>query len=289
MANDNKEREDNLEVQKFNLEIVKTVGIGLTALGLVLSGWKGFQECQLTRERLIIDRFSQSTEMLESQEISIRVGGIYILEQVAQDSPSNYHWSVMELLTVFIRTRSPHEPNYLGQYPQPNTDVQAALTVISRGRERIDPRKRLNLTDTNLAQLDFSKANLREADLAGSTLERADLQRADLQEANLTKTSLYEANLWGANLWRANLEGANLWKANLEGAVLEEAVLEKVKDLTPEQIKSACFWQKAIYKDDAKANKKFIGVLENDSASNPKEPIDCSGWKRLSSSVFNRD
>ena len=78
MANDNKEREDNLEVQKFNLEIVKTVGIGLTALGLVLSGWKGFQECQLTRERLIIDRFSQSTAMLESQEISIRVGGIYI-------------------------------------------------------------------------------------------------------------------------------------------------------------------------------------------------------------------
>ena len=85
-----------------------------------------------------------------------------------------------------------------------------------------------------------------------------------------------------------HLCGAYLWRADLSGAYL---ILIKVEFLTPQQIKSACFWEEAIYKAEWNKekktwevnvldNEKFIKKLKDDQSSDPKEPIDCKIWEK---------
>ncbi len=115
-----------------------------------------------------------------------------------------------------------------------------------------------DLEDANLQGANLGYANLQEADLG-----YANLQGADLRDANLQGAYLGYANLQGAYLWGANLQGANLFYANLQEADLRDANLQEAdlrdanlqgaylrdaKNLTSKQIKSACFWDKAIYK-----------------------------------------
>jgi len=100
-------------------------------------------------------------------------------------------------------------------------------------------------------------------------------------KAYLAKINLCDANLGGANLQDANLGVANLQDAYLEGA----------KNLTETQIKSACFWDKAIYKGEwnnkqqtyvpiEPDNTNYIEKLKQDTTSNPQDPVDCSRWQK---------
>jgi uncharacterized protein YjbI with pentapeptide repeats len=111
-----------------------------------------------------------------------------------------------------------------------------------------------NLQGANL-QAPLLEAYLQEADLQGANLQRAGLQRANLERANLQAANLERANLQGANLRKANLERANLEGADLERADLREANLwaaklsqaklqgtnvTGVKNLTHDQVNTAC-------------------------------------------------
>jgi uncharacterized protein YjbI with pentapeptide repeats len=67
------------------------------------------------------------------------------------------------------------------------------------------------------------------AGLTGEQFQRA-LAEAQLERAGLIEAHLQRANLAGAQLERANLRGAQIQGANLRGA----------KNLTQEQINTAC-------------------------------------------------
>ncbi len=127
-----------------------------------------------------------------------------------------------------------------------------------------------NLRRANLEKADLRGADLEKANLRGANLKEADLWEANLEEANLEKADLEKATLWEAKLWRANLKKADLRGADLEEADLWSANLEKAnftdaKNLTPKQIKSARFWEKAIYnEEDESENQKYIQELKKD-------------------------
>ena len=151
-----------------------------------------------------------------------------------------------------------------------------------------------------LFQSNLIKANpqlpLIAADFSFAYLESANLESADLQSADLQSANLQIADLRSANLQSAKLQSANLNFANLFGA----------KNLTNEQIKSACFWETAIYTEsrysiskseyskpepksesilggliveDPKANQRKIDEIKQDKASDPPKPPDCSMWE----------
>ena len=211
----------------------------------------------------------------------------------------------------------------LEKLPSVSIPVQAALTVIGRRKVENDQAGD-NLAETNdfagdnLAEttdfskikiLDLSRTNLRGANLNGANLNRANLWEANLNGANLNRANLYRAELKGANLIRANLKGANLdganllnranlnrgilttgWLiANLDEANLNGANLNGAVGLNPEQIKSACFWERAIYTEakwdkdkklwvaeNREANQREIEKLKRDKNSDPPNPIDCN-------------
>src|SRR5262245_35597990 len=55
----------------------------------------------------ITERFTKAIEQLGDKErLMVRLGGIYALERIAKDSASD-HWSVMEVLTAFVREQAP--------------------------------------------------------------------------------------------------------------------------------------------------------------------------------------
>ncbi|MFB2937544.1 pentapeptide repeat-containing protein [Aerosakkonemataceae cyanobacterium BLCC-F154] len=130
-------------------------------------------------------------------------------------------------------------------------------------------------------------ANLRDANLVQAHLEGADLWKANLGGAGLKLANLKDANLMEANLQYAFLSEANLKEANLEGANLSYA-----QSVTRKQIKSACNWEKAIYKShydkdkyewvvEEPANQQYIEQLKQDRVSDPQEPVNCIKWQKV--------
>ena len=319
-------REDK-DSRTFAIDVVKTIisALGLIAtllagIGLIVNYFNSQAEMQLTQQRLITERFSKAVEQIGSGKEEVVIGGIYSLERIAKDSPKD-QWTIMEVLTSYIRKNSPIPSNIqqlepeerqeaLEKLPSVSIPVQAALTVIGRRKVENDQAgdNLAETTDFNKTKfLDLSRTNLREANLNGANLDGADLNRANLDEAilyrailkgaylfgaeligaNLNGAELIGANLYGANLNRANLIGANLG-ANLYGANLNGAYLWGAK-VDPKQIKSACFWEKAIHtqvkwdKDkqlwvaaDREANQREIEKLKRDKNSDPRNPIDCN-------------
>ena len=258
----------------FALEIVKTLGIGFTAFGLLFSVWEGLEDRRLTQDKLITERFSKSVEQLgKEKDITVRIGGIYALERIAKDSDNDF-WTIMEVLTSYVRENS-SLPLGLKQYPknerewedrqkkleglkEVSIDVQAVLTVIGR---REDPKfgrdESIDLSLTNLQGANLRNANLQNSYLMGVNLQNsslwgANLQGADLREANLQDAFLLGVNLQYSYLWGANLQNAHLWRANLQNAHLVEANLENA-NLEETDLQNASLWganlQKAILID----------------------------------------
>ncbi|ACB52361.1 hypothetical protein cce_3013 [Crocosphaera subtropica ATCC 51142] len=139
-----------------------------------------------------------------------------------------------------------------------------------------------NLSSANLSQSRLYFANLEDANLLKSKISRSNLSGANLAFSNLMFADLSNSNLASANLVEANLLSTNLTNSNLLGANLIE-----VKNLDPNNLKQACFWQYAIYKGkwntqqqeweiDEMANRQFIEKLIQDKASDPRIQPTCS-------------
>ena len=161
---------------------------------------------RVTEEGKLTDRFSKAVELLGSDKLDIRLGGIYALERIARDSQKD-HWTVIEVLTAFVRQNAPWKPGTDETDYKLREDIQAAMTVIGR--------RKWTETETQNQRLDLRETNLRD-----SRLYNANLANAYLFRSNLSYAVLDGANLKGAYLSSANLELASLYEANLEAAFL---------------------------------------------------------------------
>src|SRR6266508_3424897 len=206
----------------------------------------GREQLQIAQQGQVTERFTRAIDQLGHAELDVRLGGIYALERIANDSPDD-RTAIAEVLTAFVRGHAPWPPKLAGQHraeapiaqvPELQVrapDVQAALTVLGRrqplprlrGRldlEATDLRK-ARLGDADLKGVSLSSANLQEALLDGANLQRAILDQAQLQAAILDGTDLQGAHLEYARLQGASLNRANLKGANLDMAQLQEATL----------------------------------------------------------------
>ena len=205
----------------------KTLALFLGTVALLAGFYFTLSKLRVTTESHLADRFTQAVEQVASENLGVRLGGIYALERIARGSESD-HWPVMELLTAYVRDRAPWKesrpPNEESPAPRLAADIQAALTVLGR-RDGIYPASedsRLDLRGSDLRRAQLSGAHLEGAILSGAHLEEANLIGAHLEDAILRGTHLEKASLIGASLERVFLGGAHL-----EGAILTDARLEK--------------------------------------------------------------
>ncbi|AKB47425.1 Pentapeptide repeat family protein [Methanosarcina sp. Kolksee] len=177
----------------------------------------------VSQEGQITERFTKAVNQLGAIDqkgnpaLEIRLGGIYALERIANESEKDY-WPIIEVLTAYIRKNSNYKE--IPDAEEASLDIQAILNVIKR--------RKSFFTNGESIGLDLQKTLLRKVDLNGVHLERADINGAHLEGANLKGANLKGAHLRGAHLKEANLEGANLEKADLNGANLEGTELNFV-------------------------------------------------------------
>jgi uncharacterized protein YjbI with pentapeptide repeats len=218
---------EQLSRRNFILELIRLIITSLSTTATLFGGGILFLNFSQGENRLITERFTRSIEQLGNPEETIRIGGIYALERIANDSPRD-GWTIMEVLSSFIRGKQ----NIKGQDPAQlsiiQTDSQAALTVIKRRLTDLESdRKYLDLSLTNLTEANLIEARLDRVKLNSAILIKSDLRQANLNFANLSNANLTEANLSDAKLTGANLIQANLSNSNLSAANLDEANLNK--------------------------------------------------------------
>jgi Pentapeptide repeats (8 copies) len=224
---------------------------GIVVFFTAFTAWRNLK---VAEEKQVTERFSKAVEQLGHDNVHVRLGAIYALERIANDSDKDY-WQVMEILTAYVRERSPwseecEESNrneQQSEVPPLKIDIQAVLTVLNRRKHTLGhgeshpldlsgtDLRRANLqcarmqgvllVKSHLEDANLKNAYLDRADLNGSHLERAYLSCAHLKDAQLNGSyledaQLNDAHLENAKLFASHLEGTNLYKANLRGADL---------------------------------------------------------------------
>lgn len=247
-----REREAIREWTRIALQAIAGIVVALGAF----SAWQQVTEA---RTGQITDRFAQAIEHLGDQEaVDVRIGGIYSLERIAQDSDRDRR-TVSEVLSAFVvrtTTQSEQETSRVAVASDnatiaddelsesedaegrrevvPGTqgnqhdvasvppDVTAAITVVARLYPRRAPTE-IDLSGANLSGADLTRASLSEADLSGANLRHADLQDASLFAVNLRSADLRSAILRDADLVAADLRDADLSTADVSNADLRGA------------------------------------------------------------------
>src|SRR5664279_1804546 len=213
---------------------------GLVATLAVLGAGVGLaytaRTYRLSREGHLTDLYTKAVEQLGSDKIEVRLGGIYALERLMRDSPTDQP-TIVEVLAAYIRQHASlasldeaRTADSLTSPFSPDADVQAALTVLGR-RAAVAAENPIDLIGTRLTGAQLGGANLTDAQLGGANLTDARLIEVDLTLAQLIGANLTRAQLIGANLTRAQLARANLTRAGLTRANLASARLSKA-DLT---------------------------------------------------------
>ncbi len=195
---------------------------------------------EVSKEGQITDRFTKAIEQLGAvnekgkKKLEVRLGGIYALEGIANES-EELHWSIMEVLCTYVRENAPApskpkipltEAVAVTVLPptHPAADIQAILNVLGRrDREYEQEDQHLDLRRTDLRGADLRGANLGKANLGGAILADALFDHANLSAVMLNEAHLEGATLMYANLSLANLSGSHLKRAHLYAANLSEA------------------------------------------------------------------
>ncbi|MFF8974902.1 pentapeptide repeat-containing protein [Streptomyces sp. NPDC014995] len=196
-------------------------------------------EHALTREGQVTDRYNNAVSNIGDDSEEVRLGGIYALQRIMEDSPRDQP-SIVNALSTYVRNHAKRPIKGAPALKLLASDVQAALTALGRRDPIHDGAAPIDLVNTSLFSADLrcthlggadlgdahlGGADLHSADLRRTKLVNADLEDADLSSADLLRADLGGADLHGANLREANLHGANLREANLHGANLREANL----------------------------------------------------------------
>ena len=216
-------------------------------LGLVIGGviaillaiWRSTvseRQADTAQQSLLNERYERRAEMLGSDVLSVRLGGIYALQRFAQEHPKEYHVQVLGLLCAFVRHPKEDE-GYQRMLAEKNADpktfsflredVQAVMDWIgSRGEAQIAIEKDAEF-ELDLKGADLVHGQLIDANLSGARLQGADLSNANISLVNLSDAYVNFAVLKGATLTDVDLTGARVWRVDLSDSTMLEVTMPR--------------------------------------------------------------
>ena len=194
--------EESTEVS--NSETLRNVGLLIGGLlAFVFAGWRAWvaeqqataarRQAQTAERGLLNDRYQKAVEMLGSNVLAVRLGGIYTLQDLAEQYSNEYHVEVMKQLCSFIR------------HP---TEVEGQLTVVSEDIDLGSAYKASNAED-------FSAAGAIEIEVVREDIQAAMESTVSCHTRNIQVETLN--NYW-LNLYGSDLRGISLVGRDLSGA-----------------------------------------------------------------------
>lgn len=268
--------------------------IGLVIAGLIalpVAIWRGIaadrqskatqSQVETAQHSLLNERYQKGAEMLGNKILSVRLGGIYALQRLAEEYPEQYHIQIMQLFCQFVCYPTNDEdimkvPKSDEWVPPMREDVEAVITAISNRNERqvkveeeIGFRPDLSyvkLQAVNIVSMDLSELIFRRTDFCGSVFRCMNLSGIDFSDSQLCKVAFINSDLSDACFTRANLSGAifdgtypsgrppkpaiNLTQAQLDVAFADPDNPPKLEGLIDPDTKQPLVWRgKAPPKD----------------------------------------
>ncbi len=260
--------------QNVSFLIAGSATFVFAVLGMFLSVIRNI----LTRHQNKISEQGQITESMgraieqigalngEKPNIEVRVGGLYSLQFIMQDSP-RHEEAIANIFSTYIRENTKKDKNEKPRQAvikksinelletrvqnRPRADIQVAFEIISQFNQRYKQKvkglysnikinfsnsnfkgyffHRINFSGAILGEVDFSDADLVDVNFSNAHLMLADFSNAKLNNVNLHNAMLYIARFPNAFLFDANLSSAELVTANLFNAILTQANLKDAR------------------------------------------------------------
>ncbi len=272
----------SVDLRNIAYAVAVLVGVLAAATTVFFSSirvWINERTATATEEGLITDRINTAVEGLGAEKtektygtpegattiqqfertvpnLEVRIGAIYALERIAQDSDRD-HVQIMEILCAYIRQNAPASlavpfpedwaaafdavekdptarPPHLSEVQiwkqglaPPREDIQVALRVLGRRSSRQISLEGHWDHNGNWQgyRIDLRNTCLQRADMVGGRFEHAEFSGARFEGADLVGVWLKKAGLGSACLQAADLTGARLQRAMLIGASFQAAEL----------------------------------------------------------------
>ena len=207
-------------------EVIRNVGLlvaGMVAFPLAI--WRALvadRQASAAQQGVLSERYQKSVDMLGSDLLSVRLGGIYALQSLIEEYPEQYYVQTMRSLCAFVCNPPKDDDVDVNSYvddrsgariPKLREDVQAVMDVM---RNRGD-------TLITLKRREGFRLNMRRANLKYAALDDLNLSNVNLSDANLSFARLAGADLTGTSLIGANLTGTSFCNVRSDGSYTSPA------------------------------------------------------------------
>ena len=224
---------------------VRNVGLLIGAVvAALLAMWRSVvagRQVDIAEQGMLGERYRQGAEMLGSDVLSVRLGGIHALGRLAKEHSEEYHTQAMESLCAFARhptndarfdASREEDTNASAGEKRLRNDVETAMIAIaSRNDERVAiesrAKFRLYLRGARLSHLRIRDANLENAWLYGADLSYAMLSKANLRGANLQDVILSGSDLTGADLSNLDIKAVDRQSSDNGKTVITQCQLDR--------------------------------------------------------------
>ncbi len=172
--------------------------------------------------------------------LEVRLGAIYALERIAQDSERD-HVQIMEILCAYVRENSGREdlnlpigeptPYQWVHWASPNLqtsrlDVDAALTVVGRRSEARKQHERERGYRPEFEEVTLHAKVIRRADLTGADFFSAQMQGIMIGHMKLNGARFRLAQLQAATFISTEFKGTDFTNAKLDGAFIRGSEMD---------------------------------------------------------------
>lgn len=184
------------------------------------------QRHELEKDESRTNRYTEAVQLLGDERLTARLGGIYALQRLGNESPKDVP-AIAQLLASFIREVSreiveQHQQSENRKQPildglnRAPSDIVAATRVLGSPEFRPYYRSNLFLGEVSLQGAVLVGANLRNRQFDGF-----DLTESYLDGADLSSCSMVNVQLSGAHGRYVNFQGTRLHTAGMANCVMD--------------------------------------------------------------------
>ena len=204
--------------------IIRNFGLVIAAvIALPLAIWRSIvaaRQATTAQLGLLNERCKKGADMLASEKLTVRLGGIYTLAWLAREYPGDYHTPIMSLFCVFVRHASRKAGEVAESIKGDNltqileSDGGLDEEVIDRPGEDVQEAMRA-ICNRSEAQIEIEQVAKLRSNLVGANLSGADLQGANLRNANLAERESVGTRSCGTRICRVRICGTRIWRVRI--------------------------------------------------------------------------
>lgn len=124
------------------------------------------------------------------KNFEVRLGAIYALERIAQDSQRDA-WPIYQTLCAYIQNNSPRDDYEIDKYNINSSDVAAAINVLSRYKGPRDSNRKFEFRKLHLGALDIMQGAISGIQFSKCEIPRLEIQ-ADVGEVTITECKILD-------------------------------------------------------------------------------------------------